>query len=77
MAITPLAETLTVFAGDPYLTRFFTTLSADEMTLDPEFSFNPDLGDQQLERNATLKIDCSTLAGQALTSTNINTAFNT
>ena len=61
--IEPLAETLTVFAGDPYMTRFFTTLSADEMTLDPVFSFNPDLGDQALERNATLKIECSALAG--------------
>ena len=61
--IKPLAETLTVFAGDPYMTRFFTTLSADEMTLDPVFSFNPDLGDQALERNATLKIECGALAG--------------
>ncbi len=61
--IEPLAETLTVFAGDLYMTRFFTTLSADEMTLDPVFSFNPDLGDQALERNATLKIECSALAG--------------
>ncbi|MCH8052808.1 MAG: DUF2330 domain-containing protein [Planctomycetes bacterium] len=61
--IEPLAETLTVFAGDPYMTRFFTTLSADEMTLDPVFSFNPDLDDQALERNATLKIECSALAG--------------
>ena len=61
--IEPLTETLTVFAGDPYMTRFFTTLSADEMTLDPVFSFNPDLDDQALERNATLKIECSALAG--------------
>ena len=61
--IEPLAETLIVFDGDPYMTRFFTTLSADEMTLDPVFSFNPDLGDQALQRNATLKIECSALAG--------------
>lgn len=61
--IEPLTETLAVFSGDPYVTRFFTTLSADEMTLDPEFSFNADLGDQPLERNATLKIQCSALAG--------------
>ncbi len=61
--IEPLAETLIVFDGDPYMTRFFTTLSADEMTLDPVFSFNPDLGDQALQRKATLKIECSALAG--------------
>ncbi len=61
--IEPLAETLAVFEGDPYLTRFFTTLSPDEMTLDPEFSFNPDLPDQALERNAKLIVKCDSLAG--------------
>lgn len=61
--IEPLAETLAVFEGDPYLTRFFTTLSPDEMTLDPEFSFNPDLPDQALERNAKLVVKCDSLVG--------------
>ncbi len=57
--IDTLEETLAVFDGDPYLTRMYTTLSADEMTLDPAFSFNPDLGDQSIERKATLDIACS------------------
>lgn len=52
--INPLDETLAVFNGDPYLTRFYTTLSADEMTLDPIFLFNAELGDQALTRSATV-----------------------
>ncbi|HWN67269.1 MAG TPA: DUF2330 domain-containing protein, partial [Haliangium sp.] len=32
-----------LFRDHPYLTRLFTTLSPDEMTRDPVFSFNPDL----------------------------------
>jgi len=57
--IDPLAETLAVFDGDPYMTRLFTTLSPEEMTLDPIFSFNPDLDDQGLDRNATLETRCT------------------
>ena len=56
--IAPLQASLDVLGGNRYLTRLFTTLSADEMTLDPEFVFNPDMGDQQLDRNATLNINC-------------------
>ena len=57
--IAPVAATIAVFDGDPYVTRLYTTLSADEMTVDPIFSFNPDLDDQPLERRARLDIDCS------------------
>ncbi len=56
--VEPFARTVEVFDGDLYMTRLYTTLSADEMTLDPEFVFNPDLGDQPLERRATLDIRC-------------------
>lgn len=56
--IEPLEETLAVFDGDPYLTRFYTTLSADEMTLDPIFLFNAELEDQALTRYATLDQEC-------------------
>ena len=54
----PLIETLAVFDGDPYITRLYTTLSPEEMTLDPTFSFNPDLGDQARERRAKLTMSC-------------------
>lgn len=56
--VQPLEESLGVFAGDPYMTRMFTTLSAEEMTLDPQFGFNSDLPDQPLERKATLDVEC-------------------
>ncbi len=56
--IRPLQETLDVLDDGLYMTRLYTTLSADEMTLDPAFSFNPDLDDQQLDRHATLDIRC-------------------
>lgn len=66
--IDPLMETLAIFDGDPYLTRLYTTLSPEEMTLDPVFSFNPDLGDQALARNATMNLGC-TLLGSSWTLT--------
>ncbi|MCH8147790.1 MAG: DUF2330 domain-containing protein [Planctomycetes bacterium] len=55
----PLAETLAVFDGDPFLTRLYTTLSPEEMTLDPIFDFNPDLEDQPLERRAKMDVECT------------------
>ncbi len=57
--ITPLEESLAVFDEDPYVTRMFTTLSPEEMTLDPTFSFNPDLADQAIERQATMRLNCT------------------
>ena len=43
IVVEPLTQVQEVFAAKPYLTRLYTTLSADEMTLDPMFSYNPDL----------------------------------
>ena len=56
--IAPLQLSLNVLDGDRYMTRLFTTLSADEMTVDPAFVFNADMGDQQLDRNANLDVQC-------------------
>ncbi len=56
--IAPLQASLDVLSGNRYLTRLYTTLSADEMTLDPAFVFNSDMGGQQLDRNATLDANC-------------------
>jgi len=56
--IAPLQLSLDVLGGNRYMTRLFTTLSADEMTLDPSFVFNNDMGDQQITRNATLDVNC-------------------
>lgn len=60
--IEPLDETLSVLDGDLYMTRLYTTLSAEEMTLDPGFSFNPDLDDQNLDRHARLDVNCGAWA---------------
>jgi hypothetical protein len=43
--VQPLIDGQALFTGLPYLTRLFTTMSADEMVRDPLFSFNPDLPD--------------------------------
>jgi len=56
--IAPLQTSLDVLGGNRYMTRLYTTLSADEMTKDPSFVFNPDMGDQQIDRNATLNVSC-------------------
>ena len=41
----PLQEAQRLFADYSYMTRLFSTLSPEEMTKDPIFSFNPDLPD--------------------------------
>ncbi|MCP4249216.1 MAG: DUF2330 domain-containing protein [bacterium] len=62
--VVPLEATLAVFEGTPYMTRLYTTLSPEEMSLDPTFSFNPDLPGQPLVREATLRLSCQ--AGSTL-----------
>ncbi|HVJ18091.1 MAG TPA: DUF2330 domain-containing protein, partial [Polyangiaceae bacterium] len=42
----------------PYVTRLYTTMSADEMTVDPLFTFNPDLGNVSNVHNADRVIEC-------------------
>lgn len=57
--VTPLENALAMFDDKPYMTRMYTTLSADEMTLDPTFSFNPHLDDQPLTRTAQMDLNCN------------------
>ena len=56
--ITPLNNAIDILDDDLYLTRLYTTLSADEMDMNPEFTFNPSMPAQQLTRNATLTTAC-------------------
>lgn len=56
--IDPYEDGLRVLDGEPYVTRMFTTLSPDEMTLDPCFGYNSDLEDQPVERVAILHREC-------------------
>ncbi len=45
LVISPLADTRSLFEQNSTVTRFYTTLSADEMTVDPAFEFNAELAD--------------------------------
>lgn len=58
-AIEPMARTAALFGAHPYLTRFYTTMSADEMTRDPAFDFNSNLPDLSNAHTADRIIECS------------------
>ncbi len=57
--VQPTRATQTLFDSNPYLTRLYTTLSPEDMNLDPVFSQNPDLPDVPLLHSATLTFPCS------------------
>lgn len=59
VVVKPLADVDQLFKDHPYLTRLYTTLSAAEMTVDPMFSFNPDLPDVPNQRQADAHWDCN------------------
>jgi hypothetical protein len=54
----PRAAAAALLSRHPYTTRLFTTLSAPDMTLDPEFRLDPALGDAPTAHLATLVYDC-------------------
>ncbi len=56
--LSPIARTATLFDEHPYVTRLYTTMSADEMTLDPVFEFNPDLEDVDNNHTAEWHRSC-------------------
>ena len=56
--ITPMKDAQALFGRHPYMTRLFTTISPDEMTKDPMFSFNPDLPDVTNIHQVTAKPLC-------------------
>ncbi len=56
--ITPINNAVGLFDESAYITRLYTTLSADEMTTNPEFTFNTAMGPQPLTRQATLAQSC-------------------
>src|SRR4029453_285744 len=45
--------------SQPFVTRLYSTLSAKEMTLDPLFTFNPDLEDVSNVHSADRIIECN------------------
>ena len=56
--VEPLEHAAELFDRHPSVTRLFTALSAEEMTLDPIFAFNPDLEDFSNVHEADVIVDC-------------------
>lgn len=56
-----------LFRQNAFLTRLYTTLSPEDMTRDPVFSFNPSLAEVSRDHTANLRIDCG-LGGDPSTS---------
>jgi MYXO-CTERM domain-containing protein len=57
--IDPLRRVHKLFSAYPQITRLYTTMSAMEMTVDPLFTFNPDLDVVNNIHTATRVIECS------------------
>ena len=57
----PLRHAQELFDRNPYFTRLYTSLSAEEMTVDPVFTFNSELGDVSNVHRATGLILCDDL----------------
>lgn len=57
--IEPMLDTEELVGSLPYATRFYTTLSAPEMDVDPLFDFNPDLDEVSNVHSAVRFIECS------------------
>jgi uncharacterized protein (TIGR03382 family) len=56
--VAPLQHAQALFEKFPYMTRLFTTISPEEMTKDPVFSFNPDLPDVSNVHTVTARATC-------------------
>ena len=56
--VTPMKDVNALLGRHPYLTRLYTALSPKDMTIDPVFSTNRDIGNVPLVHSATLTIPC-------------------
>lgn len=56
--VEPVLATQRLLDTQPIATRFYTTMSPDEMTVDPEFDFNPDLPLVSNTHTARRVIEC-------------------
>ena len=63
--IDPVTDTQRLLAGRPYLTRLFTTMSSDEMTNDPVFTFNDGLPSLSNLHVAQQFIECNLSVGES------------
>ena len=57
--IEPVKKTQDLLVSRPYLTRMYSTMSSDEMTVDPAFRYNSDLADVSNIHKALQVIECS------------------
>lgn len=57
--IKPVIDTQKLLVSQPYLTRLYTTMSPEEMTVDPLFDINPDLADYSNIHTAKQIIECN------------------
>jgi len=64
LVIDPVKLVQNLVDAHPTLTRMYTTLSADEMTLDPVFTFNADQGDVNNQHTAERVIECNSKVSQ-------------
>lgn len=67
--ITPTLAAGAIFREHSYLSRLFTTLSPNEMTKDPAFSFNPDLPDVSNVHTGNITYYCHLIANPTLENT--------
>jgi MYXO-CTERM domain-containing protein len=58
LVVEPAVDTQSLTLERPFMTRFYTTMSAAEMSLDPEFDFNGSLPDLSNAHQATRYIMC-------------------
>lgn len=56
--VVPLRDAEALFTDHSYLTRMTSSMSPEEMTLDPYFVLNPDMPEVANNRMATLVVDC-------------------
>ena len=61
--VQPAKEAEALFWDYPWVTRMTSSMSPDEMTVDPRFVLNPDLEPVSNLHRATLVVDCSTSDG--------------
>ena len=54
----PVRNTQKLVTSRPYVTRLYTTMSPQEMTVDPTFTFNPELAPISNVHSANLYVEC-------------------
>ncbi len=72
--VTPTLEAGKLFRAQPKLTRLYTTLSPEDMNLDPVFGYNPDLPDVGLDHYEVLTRDCDPTVQKLTTDSGLSVA---